>query len=565
MIFLNAWAFGLLGLAGVVTALYFLRRREERLTVSALWLWRQEPEQPRSALIFLWTDIRLLLVQLAALAALVFALAAPTLPQEFFKGGTLAVIVDGSASMQTQEHGQSRYERAIALAREIIERRRPSHLTVIQAQHTPRLLVPWMENHAQALSILQASRPTLQSNAGESQILQMLRSQRELENFDEIFYISDHPPEGDVLASTWVPVGAAQKNGAITEFAARPMPQSAQGIVLWARVENLSSDAIEGTLRFFAEDAEIANEPLRLDPDEHRSVEALAAESRGGRFRAVLEVADDFPFDNTRYALIPTRPKLKILWLGEENFFLEQALNIFAEAEITTRSPQDKVETDKYDLVIVHNTELRTPPSGRFLLLNSSVESVVQPSEEPLPAGALQLLQPAHPLVQNLRLEHFQTLARRDAMFILPVQTIIASEGQPILGVHRSGSLSFVWLGIDLRASPLVLTPSFPIVVQNTLRWLLADANPPVEQFVSEQFAAPGFTDQGAVNLDPTESREVHISRQASLDPHLRQPMAGEGVQSRRSLAPIWYYGAWLALGLLALELLLHDRGRGTS
>ncbi|MCL6641695.1 MAG: BatA and WFA domain-containing protein, partial [Candidatus Bipolaricaulota bacterium] len=261
MIFLNAWAFGLLGLAGVVTALYFLRRREERLTVSALWLWRQEPEQPRSALIFLWTNIGLLLVQLAALAALVFALATPTLPQAFFSGGTLAMIVDGSASMQTREQGQSRYERAIALAREIIERRRPSHLTVIQAQRTPRLLVPWTQDHAQALSILQASRPTLQSNAGESHILQMLRSQQELESFDEIFYISDHPltlgpspepnptPFGKGLPSPfrggaggevrgegfqWVPVGEPQKNGAITGFAARRLPQSAQGVALWA-------------------------------------------------------------------------------------------------------------------------------------------------------------------------------------------------------------------------------------------------------------------------------------------------------------------------------------------
>ncbi|MCL6643026.1 MAG: hypothetical protein K6T71_06885, partial [Candidatus Bipolaricaulota bacterium] len=341
-------------------------------------------------------------------------------------------------------------------------------------------------------------------------------------------------------------------------------------VALWATVENLSAEAIEGTLRFFAEETEILTEHLRLAPGEHRSVEALAAKSLGGRFRAVLEVADDFPFDNARYALIPTRPKLKILWLGEQNFFLEQALNIFAEAEITTRPTGDKTNTEDYDLVIVHNTELRTPPSGRFLFLNSPIESVVQLSEEAVPTGALQLLRPAHPLVQNVRLEHVQTSARRDAMFILPVQTVIASEGRPILAAHRSGSLSFVWLGVDLRASPLVLTPSFPIFVQNTMRWLLAEASLPLEQWVSEEFAAPGFTEQGAVNLDPTESREVQIFRQASpqtpqasLDLHLRQPPAGEGEQSRRSLAPIWYYGAWLALGLLALELLLHDRRKG--
>nr|BAL58767.1 hypothetical conserved protein [Candidatus Acetothermum autotrophicum] len=499
MIFLSTWAFGLLGLAGVIVALYFLRRREERRTVSALWLWRQEPEHPRSAFLFLWTNIGLLIVQLAALAALVFALAAPTLPQQFFGGGTLALILDGSASMQT------RYDRAIKIATELIAQKRPRALTVIQAQHAPRLLVPWTENRDQAITLLQASHPTLQGNAQESSVLQLLRSQRALESYDDIFYISDHPPEGEVLAHmvTWVPVGEPHKNIAIVGFAARVLPQGAQGVALWASVENFSSEEMASTLRFFAEDTEIAHESIHLAPGERRAAEALAEQSIGGHFRAVLEVADDFPFDNVRYALLPTKPKRKILWLGERNFFLERALNIFAKAEITTLPPSEQLAPESYDFVVVYNAELRTVPAGRFFFINSPVEPIVQLAAAPGPAGALQLLQPSSPLVQNVRLEHLQIPTRRDVTFALPVQTVIASEGQPLLAVHRSGSLSFVWLGVDLRVSPLVLTPSFPILVGNVMRWLLAEEISRTEQFVSEEFPAPGFTEQGAINIDP--------------------------------------------------------------
>jgi hypothetical protein len=86
MIFLSAWAFGLLSLSAVIAFLYFLRRREERVIVSAIWLWSEEQERPRSALVLLWTKIWLLLVQVAALGALVFSLARPTLTQEFLGG-----------------------------------------------------------------------------------------------------------------------------------------------------------------------------------------------------------------------------------------------------------------------------------------------------------------------------------------------------------------------------------------------------------------------------------------------------------------------------------------------
>lgn len=553
MIFLNVWAFGLLGLAGVIVALYFLRRREERWTVSALWLWGQEPEHPRSALTFLWTKIGLLLVQLAALGALVFALAAPTLPREFFGGGTLAVIIDGSASMQT------RYERAIALATELITRRRPNRLTVIQAQQHPRVLVPWTTQRDQALAAVQASRPTLQGNAHGSSVLQLLRSQGELENYDEVLYISDHRPDALAGTVTWVPVGEPRENGAITGFAARLLPESAQGVVLWASIENFSSRAISGTLRFFAGDAEIAHEYLYLQPGERRSVEALAAQSLGGRFRAVLEVADDFPFDNVRYAVIPTRPKLKVLWLGERNFFLERALQSFSDAEITVLSDPsdtDRINTESYDLAIAYNTESRALPLGRFLFINSSIESVVRISEDAVPAGAPQLLQPAHPLVQNVHLEHFQTPSLHSIEFALPVQTLIAADGQPILAAHRSGSLSFVWVGIDLRTSPLVLTPSFPIFVQNATRWLLAEESSPSEQFVSEEFPTPGFTEQGAVNLDPRESQEVGGQTPVSAPP----AQTPEDKFRTRAQVPIWHYGAWLALGLLVLELLWYLR-----
>jgi hypothetical protein len=561
MIFLQTWAFGLLGVAGVITALYFLRRREERLTVSALWLWRQEQEHPRSALSFLWTKLGLLLMQLAALAALVFALAAPTLPHEFFGGGTLAIVIDGSASMQTQEQEHTRYERAIALAIEHIERRRPSRITIIQAQSAPRLLVPLTESRAQAIETLTSSRPTLQSNASESSVLQILRSQQELENYDEIIYISDHPSFGLLGGAViWVPIGSPRKNLAITGFAVRRAPETAAGLALWAQMENFSGEPLTGVLRFFAEETEIFSEPVRVEPQKRRSVEMMYPRDTIGRFMVALDISDDFAYDNARYFAMPARPMLRILWLGERNFFLERALDIFAKLDIETPASATDTSTKNYDVVIANGVELRSLPAGRFFLINSSLEPFVRLGEIVVETTSPQSLQPAHPLVQNVHTEHLQTTNLREVELAPSVQTLVTSNGQPVLATYRTGLLSFVYLGTDLRASPLVLTPSFPILVQNVSRWLLPEANLPPEQFVSEQFPAPGFTERGAVNLDPSESQVNALSEGRS--PAHNESAHPEKIHTQVS---VWHYGAWGALGLLLIELFLHDRGLFTK
>lgn len=554
MIFLQPWAFGLLGLAGAITALYFLRRREEHLTVSALWLWQKEQEHPRSALSFLWTKLGLLLMQLAVLAALVFALAAPTLPHEFFGGGTFAIVIDGSASMQTQEQEHTRYERAVALAIEHIERRRPSRITVIQAQSAPRLLVPLTESRAQAIERLTSSRPTLQSNASGSKVLQILRSQQELENYDGIIYISDHPSvdllDGSVI---WVPIGSPRKNLAITGFAVRPVPEAAAGLALWAQLENFSGEPLAGVLKFFAEGTEIFSEPVRVEPEERRSVEMIYPRNTSGHFMVALDVSDDFAYDNARYFVMPARPMLRILWLGERNFFLERALNIFAKLDIETAT--DISEAQDYDMVIANGVELRSPHAGRFFLVNSSLEPFVRLGGIVVEPTSPQLFQTAHPLVQSVHTEHLQTTNFREVEFAPPVQTVVTFNGQPVLATYRTGLLSFIYLGTDLRASPLVLTPSFPILVQNVIRWLLPEANLPAEQFVSEQFPAPGFTERGAVNLDPSESNVNALNEG-------RSPAHDESTHTEKMhrQAPLWSYGAGVALGLLLIELFFHDR-----
>src|SRR5689334_7819926 len=87
-------------LAIPIVVFYILKIRQRRVPVSTTLFWRQifEEKQPRS----LWEYLRHLLslmVQLALLGFLVFALAEPFFRWEVFEARRLVLVVDNSASM----------------------------------------------------------------------------------------------------------------------------------------------------------------------------------------------------------------------------------------------------------------------------------------------------------------------------------------------------------------------------------------------------------------------------------------------------------------------------------
>lgn len=555
MIFVQPWAWGLLAFAVGVIALYFLRRREEELRVSAIWLWKQEAERPRSALSFLWTPIGLLLVQLAALLALVFALAMPLLSREIAGGGSLVLILDGSASMQARDGTTTRYERARALALEQIERLRPQQIAVIQAQREPRLLVPLSEDRSAALRVVQRAQPSLQADAPWSALVQMLLSLGDPSQFSEVLYISDRPPE-EPERMRWLPVGSRVPNLAITGLAARPLPENPTHVALWSRVENLSDEFLKAHIRFFADDKEIFRQSLSIEPGQIQHIEAQSALAQ--RFVARLDIDDAFAPDNERYFLVSAAKTLRVLWLGERNFFLERALELYAQPrwEFLSTLEGETILPESFDLIIANSIALPALGSGRWFLINSSFEPLVQIVGDVTVHAPVRWVETAHSLVEHVQLAHLQPVRMRAVRLGSGVRPLAIAQNSVLMAAHSSGAMRLLYWGASLQESAFVLTPSFPIFVQNALRWLLPQTVSSLdEQYVNSLAPTPGFYNDFAVNLDPQESR-VNLFSSSSV---VNQPLASASVEELfRVQTPIWHYGAWAALLLLFLEVILY-------
>src|SRR5688572_16583726 len=113
MRFLNPTAFLWAALAVPIIIFYILKIRLRRTPVSTLLFWQQifEQKQPRS----IWQHLRhllSLLVQLAMLALLVFALAEPFFRSQAQGARRLVLVVDNSASMNATDLTPSRLEKA---------------------------------------------------------------------------------------------------------------------------------------------------------------------------------------------------------------------------------------------------------------------------------------------------------------------------------------------------------------------------------------------------------------------------------------------------------------------
>ncbi|MGQ9734434.1 MAG: vWA domain-containing protein [Candidatus Bipolaricaulia bacterium] len=489
MIFLTPWAIYLFVLAGGVILLYFLRRRAPPYRVSALFLWEEMEQQEQRAWHFARHSLFLLLLQLLAFASLVLALAGPAYRTAGIPG-RLALILDGSASMQmTDEGGKSRYELAQERASELLEQA-SGEVTVIQAQRDPRLLVPLTGDKRAAIAAVRASRATLEGEAELGELFSLLGSQAPLSQFQRIIYLTDHPlsglPEGlpletiivSVSGEAWRATRLPARNLGLLAFSLRPEPEPdlAAGYGAFIRVKNYSAQEEHATLTITADGETILSLGLELGAGEERALAFSFARPLPGYAIASLEpqVGDDFPWDDRRYFASPAWAwERRVLWLGEEDRFLRGALLAALGAFSITHDPRE----GSFDLIVANGVEVPPGLRGNLLLVNAAFPPLIRLlGEEELAAPTpIELEAEDHPLLAGVEVANL--FIARAARVALPPggQTLLraAGAGIPLLYLKLEQARKICYFGFDLRWSNLGLTVDFPILMRNLLSWLL--------------------------------------------------------------------------------------------
>lgn len=282
-------------------------------------------------------------------------------------------------------------------------------------------------------------------------------------------------------------VGRSTNNIGIVSFNARRHLADKLNYEVFVQVKNFRKTPSTFRLQLFSGGVLPDTALMKLNPGETRSFikRELPAAGASLSVRILPETSkkgrlDDFPLDDSAYALIPQRPPTKVLLVSPGNLYLEGAL-LLDENTTYDRITHDKYKaaaTEKYDAVIFddYNGE-PLPKKGNVLIFNPD------PTKSPIPV-VRQVLNPPifwpsepkhrrHAVMKFVTIKDVNTV--RASVFDLEkgdAPLMMTDERGPVFAaVRRKEGLKLVVVGFSVRQTDWVIRVSFPIFVLDSLNW----------------------------------------------------------------------------------------------
>jgi hypothetical protein len=339
---------GLFALLSLVLLLltHLIRPKPRELEIPSLMFFLKNKTASR-LFAFLHRILRdpLIILQALAIACLALILAQPFFLTLHRTEGHVVLVLDSSASMQAEDGGMTRFERAVDEGRERLGRK----TAIILAKATPEVGLK-EAGSGQARSFLAHAKPAATpSHIGEAMVL----AGDFVRGSGRVVVLSDFRNTGGIEPSSAAKALEAKGIPVDLVSVVRESPDNIGFIdfVLEADdgkafIKNFGTSPKDVTLR-------IGDERITksLAP---RATEAVAVPLTSGVAAVELELQDALAIDNTLHlSLPPTEPVRVLLVTSNASVFLAQALQATGEVNLTIAEPP-VVPTTGFDIVILH-------------------------------------------------------------------------------------------------------------------------------------------------------------------------------------------------------------------
>jgi hypothetical protein len=438
-----------------------------------------------------------LLLQLLAGLFLVLAAAGPLWARPF-PAERVVVALDGSFSMRAVEAGTSRFEQARQEAGRIIrDLSEGARVTlVLLAEGVQELVVDAAPREAlEALARAQcASRPL---NAA-------LAAARLAAYPSPVILVTDKNLQ---LGDRIVRVGGALDNVGLI----RARYDYYHGEVLFA-VKNYSSGKKKVTLSLWQGSTLLDAVAAELSPQSEAEY-SLAAPAAEGVLTLKIEDPDALAEDNAYFVPAGNQGKKRVLLLGGD-FFVEKALAAMADAALLKVESNEEAageEASRAQVVIAADGQLPPALPERAGVWCLAAGSALPEVNERLPLKAL-----PSPLTEGLVLKEVYL----EGAVALPagegMQVVLKAGDLPVMVAGVENGRRTVYSSLDFRRTNLVTRPDFPLLVNNLVQWLAADAagehpdNPPAALITGE-----GLDAASAASRPPPNPLAVPLARAA--------------------------------------------------
>lgn len=464
---------GLLALASlaVLAILYFISRKPSSLSIPTIRFLVDDPQRAGSTpRLNTFRRSLLLLLQALVLVAVSMALAGPYLTTPGGDaGGSAVVVVDASASMATRGDGATRFDRAVAAAREGL----PATTSVVIAGANPYVAVSGApaSRAAAALETVSVSETPGDLRSAVALATSIAGENERIVVYSDFADVTDWRAGVEEARARGHPVELVQFDGGGRDNVGIVGLDFGRTTVT-ASVTNAGQERATRTVSLGDQSRSVT-----LAPGDVTTV-SFDVPSGGGRI--TLSPGDSFPVDDVAYVAAADTDAIRVLVLtNDENRYLTTALQVIDEVEVTVETLPTPVRGE-YDVVVFDDVDPDRLLAGNLesarevLRAGGGVVVTAQENLQAVPYGSLLLLDPGtvessgqppaatgNPITEGISFpppESYVTgeLATGRAL-------LRASDGTPLLAVDAQDGGQVVYYGYLDDASDFRFNYLYPV------------------------------------------------------------------------------------------------------
>ncbi|MCQ4574540.1 MAG: VWA domain-containing protein [Candidatus Brocadiales bacterium] len=483
---LNPLALVYLPLIGLLVLMYLFRKKHKTVLVPSFIPWRGLRQDHFRTKAFL-VDA-LFFLQLIALLLLIFFLMRPYLPSvsSGVIGRDIIVLIDTSASMQTLEGGQTRFQLAREEALNLVDEMGVGDKMQIIAMHTRPRIVNKMSGNKDELRELISGLEPLDTSTNLEEALSLGISLLRHSGNGEMHVLTDTEDPGQLDSNVrYVNLGGPPKdNVAITGLDVyQDMFKEYREREAYISVGNFSDKPKRVILKSYLEHTPMTEQVVELLPREEKVIRIRDIVGPG-LLKVELTPDDALGVDNSAYAIIKHKKTLNALVVTEERLFIEEIKkieNATAQVKFSVVPPASyKPEMVKdYDIMIFHQFVPKERPDANALFIFPPKDNNLFPVEGWTRGASFIDWDTSSPVLRHL--DYMEELWAYKALHLKPdehlkpfIMAAGTEEDFPLALVGTVDGDRVVVLGFDVADFNLSKAKNMPILIMllNIIQWL---------------------------------------------------------------------------------------------
>lgn len=475
---------GFYGLLSVIPLiiLYLIKPKPKLMSVpSLMFLMRVSGYNKITSFLKQVTNDWLFFIQLFALVALALVLTQPfSMYEQDITAKNQVIVIDVSASMQVQEGGQTRLDRAIAKAEDNLA----SQNTVVLAKQIPAIGL----KDAGSLETRQYLQTIKATDTGTRLGDAIIMAGEALGGEGRVLVLSDFINTDGQDPNTAKLV--LQSKGIVVDFInVASANKNNVGII--------DADLGEDTTTLYLKNYNDVAKPVTLTAGDNtfninlepNSIDPFSFATPGGETKVTLSPGDDFNLDNNFYLEAPSKDKLKILLItSNTSVFMKNALTA-DDTVLLDVATLPIVPKGKYDIYVLDHMNPTDILPGTLEAIKQYVEQgsdlIVTAQDDmnlidykgllPLKVegmgdASLLSVDQVTRFTKNVdfgAVTHYPVIKKADSH-----TTIVSANGDTTIAAYSIGAGQALYFGILESASDFKFSPSYPIFWTEAIKYL---------------------------------------------------------------------------------------------